>query len=185
MLTPGIEWPAVQALLARDTATPMGRELALALAPHVDLAAIQTVLARTREARLALGAAGVPPWEVIPDVRPTLHRARMDGSVLDGRELRGLIPLIDAAARLQAYGRTVALVAPGLSADLVSLPALRALGNRLRHALDEEGLVRDEASPALRRLRQRVRDLRHDIVRRLEGYFQGPGAEHAFHERYV
>jgi DNA mismatch repair protein MutS2 len=185
VLTPGIEWPAVQALLARDAYTPMGRELALALAPFVDLAAIQAALARTREARLALGAAGVPPWEVIPDVRPTLHRARMDGSVLDGSDLRGLIPLIDAAGRLQAYGRAVAPVAPGLSADLVSLPALRPLGDRLRHALDEEGLVRDEASPALRRLRQRVRDLRHDIVRRLEGYFQGPGAEHAFQERYV
>ena len=45
--------------------------------------------------------------------------------------------------------------------------------------------MRDEASPALRKLRQKGRELRRDLVKRLEQYFQGPAAEHIFQERYV
>ncbi len=45
--------------------------------------------------------------------------------------------------------------------------------------------MRDEASPALRKLRHKGRDLRRDLVKRLEQYFQNPSAELIFQERYV
>src|SRR4029450_12580093 len=48
---------------------------------------------------------------------------------------------------------------------------------------DPDGSVRDEASPALRKLRQKSRELRRDLVKRLEGYFHG--ADLIFQERYV
>ena len=171
--------------MAQHTHTPMGHERALALPPLADIEAIRAALAETRQARLALATAGIPPWDVVPDVRPTLDRARTAGAVVDGSDLLGLIPLLDAAGRLQSYGRAVAGVASGLSADLLRLSALPVLRDRLRRSLDEDGGVRDEASPTLRRLRRRVRDLRREIVRRLESYFQIQGAEHVFHERYV
>jgi len=45
--------------------------------------------------------------------------------------------------------------------------------------------VRDEASAALKRLRQKGRELRAQVIKRLESYFQGAAAEHIFQERYV
>ena len=39
--------------------------------------------------------------------------------------------------------------------------------------------------PALRRVRQRIRDLRREIVKRLEAYFGAPDADTTFQERYV
>ena len=163
----------------------MGRERAQGLAPLPHLDAIAAALAETREARVALGIAGPPPWGVVPDVRPTLERVRTPGTVADGAELAGLLPLLEAAGRLRGYGRGLATAAPGLSAELVRLPALPALVDRITRAIDGDGAVRDEASAALRRLRQKVRDLRRDIVRRLEGYFHSSGADALFHERYV
>ena len=175
----------MQALLARATHTPMGHERARDLLPLADRAAIEHALAETREARAALTLSGAPPWEVIPDPRPTFERARAAGSVLDGAELVGLLPLLDASGRLRGYGRGIENDAPMLASDLRRLPAFAPLRERLARALDDEGAVRDEASPVLRRLRQRMRDLRREIVRRLEAYFQGQGAEHLFQERYV
>ena len=163
----------------------MGRERAQALAPLGHLDAIAAALAETRQARVALGIAGPPPWGVVPDVRPTLERVRTPGTVADGVALAGLLPLLEAAARLRGYGRGLATAAPGLSAELVRLPALPALADRIARAIDGDGSVRDEASAALRRLRQKARDLRRDIVRRLEGYFHSSGADALFHERYV
>ncbi len=181
----GVEWAQVQALLARETHTPMGREHALELRPRRDLAEIMHALAETRQARAALGLSGVPPWEIIPDVRPTLESVRVPGAVVEGALLAGLIPVLEAAARLRAYGRGIADVAPDLNAAFTALPQEKALGDLLRRSLDQDGRLRDEASPSLSRLRRRVRDLRKDIVKTLEGYFQAPGADITFQERYV
>ena len=175
----------MRALLARGTYTPMGRERALALEPSTDLGTIHAALGDTRQGRLALAAAGPPPWDVIPDVRPTLDRARTPGAVVDGVDLRGLLPLLEAAGRLAGYGRSIGSVAPALGAGLLRLPSLGALREVLHRSLDEDGGVTDAASPALRRIRRRLRDSRRDVVRRLEAFFQAPGADTLFQERYV
>ena len=48
----------------------MGRERALSAAPSADVAAVESALALTTEARLALGGEGAPPLDGIPDIRP-------------------------------------------------------------------------------------------------------------------
>ncbi len=68
---------------------------------------------------------------------------------------------------------------------LGALPSVEPLRDRLRHTLEPDGSLRDEASPALRRIRARLRELRRDLVKRLEGFFQQPGADALFQERYV
>jgi DNA mismatch repair protein MutS2 len=128
---------------------------------------------------------GIPPWEIIPDVRRTLEAIRVPGSVADAPELAALIPLLDAAGRLRAYGRGIAETAPDLGAAFAALPTQKPLADLLRRSLHDDGGVKDEASPALARLRQRVRELRKDLVKTLEGYFRSPAAEGTFQERYV
>ncbi len=132
-----------------------------------------------------MGQTGVPPWEGIPDVRPTLETARVVGSVAEAAELAALIPLLEAAGRLLAYGRAIQPVAPDLAEALAGFPRQTELADLLRRSLDADGQVRDEASPALRRVRQRIRDLRRDLVKRLEAYFGAPNADTTFQERYV
>src|SRR5262249_23481095 len=142
-------------------------------------------LRETAQGRAALTQAGAPPWEVVPDVRPMLEAVRLPGAVAEGAELAALIPLLDAAARLRAYGRGIAEVAPDLTRAFWGPPGARALADLLRASRDEDGGVRDEASPALRRIRARLREMRRDIVKTLERYFQSPGADLIFQERYV
>ena len=163
----------------------MGRERALGLEPQSDLDDVRSALMETREGRQALAAAGTPPWESIPDVRDLLERARVPGSVAEGGELVTLLPLLDAAGRLGGYGRGISAEAPGLSKALAALPRVTPLADLLRHSLDPDGAVLDDASPALRKLRHKGRLLRRDLVKRLEQFFQGSAAELIFQERYV
>jgi DNA mismatch repair protein MutS2 len=163
----------------------MGHERAQALEPLADLQAVRQSLIETRQARQALAVAGPPPWNVIPDVRSLLEHARVPGSVAEPGELAGLPPLLEAAARLGGYGRSISAEAPGLARALSGLPTLAPLADLLRRSLDAEGGVRDEASSTLKRLRQKGRELRAQVIKRLESYFQGPAAEHIFQERYV
>ena len=152
----------------------MGRERALGLEPQTDLGAIKSALSETREGRQAMAVAGSPPWESVPDVRELLERSRVPGSVAEGAEIAALLPLLDAASRLAAYGRSSVAEAPDLSRALAGLPRLKPLADLLRRSLDLDGTVRDEASPALRKLRQKGRELRRDLVKRLEAVLPWP-----------
>src|SRR3984893_10141759 len=181
----GLDWPEVLALLAREARTPMGREEALAAIPLADPDAVRRALGETAQARAALGQTGVPPWEGVVDVRPMLEAARVPGSVAEAADLAALIPLLEAAGRLRAYGRAIAPVAADLAAALAGFPPQKDLADLLTRSIDADGQLRDDASPALRRVRGRISGHRREIVKRLEGYFGAAGAEAIFQERYV
>jgi DNA mismatch repair protein MutS2 len=162
----------------------MGREQALGATPSTDVAAVQSALALTGEARLALGAEGPPPLDGIPDVRPVLGRAAAEGSVLDGADLALLIPALDAGPRVLAWGRAVRSVAAAVAALADALPRPTDLRDTLRGALEDDGSLTDRASPRLRSLRQQVRDRRRRIVADLERLLAAEG-DRVFADRFV
>ena len=180
----GTEWDSVRSLLAKEARTAMGREAALAAAPHTDLAAVQSAIALTGEARLALGAEGAPPLDGVPDVRPVLARCGAEGSVLEGAELARLIPALEAGPRVHAWARAIQPVAAGVAAVSERLPRLTELHDRLRRALEDDGSLSDAASPRLRALRQQVRDRRRRIVADLERLLATEG-DRLFADRFV
>jgi DNA mismatch repair protein MutS2 len=161
----------------------MGREQALNATPLVDVAAVQSAIALTSEARLAL-AEGAPPLDGLPDVRPVLARGSAEGSILEGAELALLIPALDAGPRVQAWGRAVRPVAGAVAGLTDELPRLADLRDALRHALEDDGSLTDRASPRLRQLRQQVRDRRRRIVAELERLLQSEG-DRLFADRFV
>ena len=162
----------------------MGREQALNATPLVDVTAVQSAIALTGEARLALDAEGVPPLDGIPDIRPVLARGAAEGSALDGVELALLIPALDAGPRVHAWGRAVRPVAAAVAGLTDGLPRLVDLRDTLRHALEDDGSLTDRASPRLRQLRQQIRDRRRRIVADLERMLSAEG-DRLFADRFV
>src|SRR5207302_11037174 len=146
----GVEWTEVRALLAAETDTPMGRDRALGATPLLDSPAVSAALNETSQARLAVAAHGLPPWQAIPDVRPSLTRCRADGTVLDGVELRRLVPLLEAAPRLRAYGQTIRPVAPALADIGHRLPTPDDLRDTPPAAPADAGTPTERATPDLR-----------------------------------
>ena len=178
----GIEWEAALDVLAQEARTAMGRERAVTAQPLTDPERMRSAIDTTGQARRALGAAGSPPFDVIPDIRPILDRARTPGSVLEGVELVQIAPVLEASPRLAAYGRGVADVAPAIGRLTDALPRVPALRDALRRALDDEGAMTDQASPRLGHLRRAIRDRRRRIVGELERLLQ---ASDAVADRFV
>ena len=127
----------------------MGRERAHTATPLIDVAAVESAIALTTEARLALGAEGPPPLDGIADIRPVLERCAAEGSLLEGPELVLLIPVLEAGPRLKAWGQAIQSVGPDLARLTDHLPRLTDLRDTLRHALDDDGTLTDRASPRL------------------------------------
>ena len=181
----GIEWDAVRRLLSQQAQTPLGRDGALTARPSTDPRAVAQALELTRQARVALGRVGPPPLDTAGDVRGVLDRARLPASALSGPELAELLPFLDCLPRVGSWGRSVEAVGPGVAEVARRLPGLEDLARALIGALDEDGSVRDEASPRLRRLRRDLRERRRRLVAELERLWQGSEAERLFADRYV
>jgi DNA mismatch repair protein MutS2 len=181
----GIEWEEIRMLLARESETPMGRDLGENLDPWTDPGPISRALSETSQARQALATAGPPPWGSVPDVRPSLERIKTPGAVLEGNELARLIPLIESGARLRLYGSRIGEAAPNLSSISSGFPNLEPLREILSRSLTEEGDLTDDASPQLRLIRRKIRDLRNEIIKTLEAFFQLRDAEAVFQDRFV
>jgi len=159
-------------LVARNASSELGAEAVRALRPSADLGWIEPELARVDEMRAFLG--GDTGWSMapVPDVREAVRRLRVEGSVLEAGELRALAVLL---ASSRATRRAV--LAQG-GAERFPLLAMIAGGlleaekdeAQIGRAIDEAGAVRDEASPALYRLRREIKTVRGRLVERLAAF---------------
>jgi DNA mismatch repair protein MutS2 len=165
-----LEYREALDLVARFASSGLGADAVRALSPSADLGFIEPELARVEEMRAFLR--GDNGWSVpaIPDVREGLRKLRVEGSVLDGPQLRDVGVLL---ASSRTTRRAVAQNAGSLpylaliSGGLVEREKDEA---EIGRTLDDAGLVRDEASPALYRLRREIKGARNRLVERLASY---------------
>jgi DNA mismatch repair protein MutS2 len=178
-----LEFGDVVARVAARAGSDLGRAAVLALTPVAELGAVRRELERVGETMAFLERS--PEWSppLVPDARAPLRGLEIEGGVLDPAGLR-LLALLLVASRLvhEALNPGVprdASDAPDTGADtpqphLANLRARlfvrRALEDTLQGIVDDEGQIRDGASPALRSIRTRLRASRSRIVKRLEAY---------------
>ena len=119
---------------------------------------------------LITGEGGWRP-EAVPDLTDALARLRVPGTSWSGRELRGAIVLLQSSRRTQAAlldeSRHPAARAP-LAPYAEALIAREAIERRLEAVLTDDGELKDDASPTLRRLRRELRGAEGELVRLLE-----------------
>ena len=141
------------------------------LRPADDIAEIEREHARVAAMR-ALASADAP-WspEAVPEVARSLSRLRVSGTALPGPELLAILVLLRSSRRTAEALRdprrpavATAVLAP-ITANLVSAKQDEAA---LERVLADDGSVRDDASPQLRRLRRELRGAEAELVRLLE-----------------
>nr|WP_279232309.1 endonuclease MutS2 [Thermus albus] len=153
-----MEFPKVRALLAERAKTPLGEELALALSPLPKEEA-ERRLALTQEA-LAYYPYTLPEAGALREA----YRKAQEGARLSGPELLKAARVLEEALALKeellALQNHLGQVAAGIGEHGAFL-------QRVKKTLDEEGSVRDEASPRLLSLRRELKPLRQQILDRL------------------
>lgn len=156
-----------------------GKTVATELQPSTCTEDVSHMLQSTAEAMDFLRLAGNLSFESVKEIRPSLQRARI-GSVLSAVEL------LDVAGTAAAEKR-VSSAFKRLEPEDAPLPILRELVGRLAEtrglaesilsSIDEDGRVKDEASPALKRIRGSIIQLQGRIRSSLE--------EILHHSKYV
>jgi len=166
-----LEFPRVLEEVASRARSELGAERVRQLHPSTDRDWIEREHARVAAVRALRD--GDPPWraEPVPDVRAALDRLRIAGLSWPAAELLATKQLLQSSRRSRealtdekrvAAGR--ALLAPFIPRLLVE----RALESAIDKAIADDATVKDDASPALRRIRRELRASEGELIRLLE-----------------
>jgi len=176
-----LEFDRIREKVASYAFSPLGAERAAGMVP--DAASAAAALREAAEMMAFAAAEGDIPLAGLSDVRPLLKRLDLDG-VLTGGEFILLRDFLAAAARAQRAFASAADY-PALNAYAAALAPLPDLTADITRQIDDDGLVRDEASPHLARLRKSLAAKREEIQAALERLLNAPKIKAALREPIV
>ncbi len=168
-----LEFPKILTRLATYASFSAGKDKALGLTPATDLQEIRRRLEITGEAREVLEAKPEITLGGAHDIRPMVESARR-GAVLSPSELLDAHDTLIASRDLHRSLSRLEDQHPHL-AHLAShiLPCPEVVA-QIERCLDERGNVRDDASPALARLRRETRIAHDRIHDKLQNIIHSP-----------
>jgi DNA mismatch repair protein MutS2 len=173
-----LEFDRVAAIVAGFTASAAGQAAVQVLTPVSDRRLAAARLAETRELLGVLSQGETPPLEGIMDIGPAAAKLSVAGSVLTPVELLHTAVTLGVGRRIRQFferqrdGRPDLPLLRGLAAGI---RPLKHLEDAVHAAVDDQGEVRDSASPELRRIRRYLAQTRDDILKRLTGILQDSG----------
>ena len=159
-----LEFHKIRQLVSQKTLSPLGHENALTVLPMTDGERIALTLEEVSEA-IGLIKAGVDlPLERFQDIRPGLARCTGEGSILEPEELVQLSHILRLCRDLTGFVKEHSGEVPRLEASIGKIEPLETLRREIDRRIDAQGQIRDDASKALRRLRQEQADTRDRIL---------------------
>ena len=153
--------------------TPMGAERLGQLQPSTEAQKVSQLLAATSETAKFVAAHGVFPLRASSDLPQTFAALAVEGRPLEALRLLGLAAFLDSVDE----SRTAIQRAPGsfpiLEAASSTAASFKGETAQTRDKIDPSGDVVDDASPALKGLRDRLRKQRTRLRSTLESYLRG------------
>ena len=191
-----LEYESLRALLGRYVSSPPGKAELARIAPHTDAARLAADLADAGEGVEYLRSATSPltagrgaairiQFGDFPDLTEAVHKLRIEGASLEGKEIFDLFGVLDRAADAKSVLNAVAERFPRLGARGQSIGDFRSLLKDLEGKILPDGSVADHASVALARLRRDIEKQRKSIQGSLERFLKAHQEEGVLQEEFV
>ena len=179
-----LEFQATRGRVTSAAATELGAVLGGSLDPSPDPDEVARRQALAAEAIVLLEASEEPPLDGIRDVREVAALAAR-GGVLTASALRHVSNTAAGSLRVRAaLGEQEAPLLRGLASGID--PVLKPLADAIDRAVEQDGSdLKDNATPALRKLRSQLRTGRQRVTDRLEQLVRKTGIREHLQEDFV
>jgi DNA mismatch repair protein MutS2 len=162
-----LEYHKIVNALQECTTFAIGRELAGQIEPLFDATEIIAKQKETTEAKTILRLEPDIPLGGMRDIRNYLRKAVI-GGILEPNELLDIGGMLRAIRRLKLFFKDKSEKYPVILELISELSIFRELEDHIEDSIDPSGEVADKASPDLRRLRNRIRDLQAAIKDKMD-----------------
>jgi DNA mismatch repair protein MutS2 len=191
-----LEFEPLRELVGRYVGSPLGRAELEKLAPHSDRAALENALADVAEAIAYQGASRQPQaasrgsairlrFNSIPDVAAALVVLRMEGAMLEPKQILELARLIEEAGEIRAALNLAAEKYPRLGALAAATADPRPILRDVRGKILPDGTLADDASVALQRLRRDIERQQKQIQTSLERFLRTHRDDGTLQEEFI
>jgi len=151
-----LELPTVLEMLAAEAVTDGGREACFKLRPSADRLEVKNRLAETSAAKEMMVVRGSPSLSGIKDIRPSLSRADLGGS-LNTIELLNIARVLQCARLVKGYTSDDKLGKSCIDHLFAALHANRFLEEKITGSIVGEDDIADSASSELANIRRKIR----------------------------
>lgn len=151
-----LELPVVLDMLAAEAVTDGGREACFKLRPSADRLEVKNRLAETSAAKEMMVVRGSPSLSGIKDIRPSLSRADLGGS-LNTIELLNIARVLQCARLVKGYTSDDKLGKSCIDHLFAALHANRFLEEKITGSIVGEDEIADSASSELANIRRKIR----------------------------
>jgi len=160
-----LELPRVLELVAQRATSSLGAARIRSASPSPDRSWVEREQTRVVAVRALLTSDD--PWspEPIPDLTSALARLRIEGTSWSGLELLSGALLLASSRRTRGALGNARVVLADFAERMVVAPEQE---KSIARAIDEDGTVRDGASPVLARLRRDLKGAQAELIRLLE-----------------
>ncbi|MDR3562677.1 MAG: endonuclease MutS2 [Negativicutes bacterium] len=179
-----LEFDKIIARLADCTGSVIARELAESLEAVDDFAEVERRLEETGEALDIQASVATVPLGGIRDIRSQVKRAEL-GSSLEASEFLAVGSTLYAARRIKQFFNELAKPVPRLAEVVEGITVYRNLEISIDNTVNEQGMVRDSASPELANLRREIRTAQHRVKEKLDSILHSSEYQKYFQDALV
>ena len=119
----------------------------------------------------------------LEDPRDTLENARVEGAVLEPKDLLLVLKILKLGRRIRKA--TVGKQWPHISQCMESLPFLNSLAEEIERVIDPDGIVSETADPELAKIRAGLAKCRQKIQQHLGEYLTDSHKKYLIEEPYI
>jgi len=167
-----LEFEAVLSHIAKYAITHMGAAALNALRPSLDTATITTELQGVQEMVDIIAAGEQLPFERLDDIRSYVQRSKIEGNFLSATQLLNIAEAVQGSRNIRRFVLDRAALSPCLWSIAEHLIDSRMLEKHITDAIDDTGIVRDNASRELQTIRREMAEtanrLRTQLTRLLK-----------------
>lgn len=179
-----LELPAVLEMLAREAVSDSAKELALTLTPSADEAEVRRRLAETGAAKKMMILRGSPSFSGVRDIRASLQRADLGGS-LNTRELLDVARVLQAARLVNGYIGDKNEEKTPIDYLFHALQANKYLEEKINTSIIGDDEIADGASPELANIRRQMRAAAARAREALQKILSSPSYSKALQEPII
>ncbi|WP_161878656.1 endonuclease MutS2 [Alkalibacterium sp. MB6] len=171
-----LEYEKVIRALGEHTVSRLGREKASKLVPTQEESLIREQLEETEDASRLLRLKGGIPVAEFDDIRPHLKRVRIQGT-LNGQEIAQIGRILRTLKDIKRFfsdAKEEDIPLNRLYEKAEQLVSFTPLERKIFSVVDEGGYVLDDASSALKRIRDSIKSTESRARQKLESIVRGP-----------
>lgn len=180
-----LEFNEIKKILAGFTVSEPGKLLINNIKPAIEIDEIKVLLDETTEGRFVYSMCGGIPLQCIPDTNPLLLKARFEGTVLEGDELYQILTVLEEAQKINNFFKKIKEHLPLINERTQKLHPMREFIDILRISVNEKGEILDSASHRLKRIREKLGNIRSKILQSLNNILNSPSTQKAIQEKFV